>query len=721
MNSLTQPSNNRILVIDDNQAIHDDFRKILVSQRSKTMVLTQVEAAFFGESSPAGFETSFEVDSAFQGEEGLAMVKRALAADRPYAMAFVDVRMPPGWDGIETIKRIWEVDPELQVVICTAYSDYSWEQMTAQVSQPDSLVILKKPFDNIEVLQLAHALTKKWLLNSQANAKLGDLERMVNFRTEELLQEIAERGRTQAALRVSEERFSKAFHNSPIPKAIQTLKEQRYVDVNDAFLQMTGFVREEVIDRTPADLQLWQPELGAKIPQRLQQDKSIQNLECQVRTKSGERRTILMSVELFNQGVEPYMLVVAQDISEHLHLESQLRQAQKMEAVGQLAAGIAHDFNNLLTVIQGHVSLRLASPRLDSEMTESLKQVLSAAERASALTSQLLAFSRKQIMQPRPLNLNELIENMSQMLRRLIGEYVHLRCEGPAELPCVFADPCNIEQVIMNLAVNARDPMPQGGQLTVRTAPVETDADYVWRNPEARAGRFVCLSVTDTGCGMDPLTKSRIFEPFFTTKDVGKGTGMGLATVYGIVKQHNGWVEVGSEVGHGTTFQVFLPVTEKSPEIIVEKPEPLLPGGRERILMVEDEALLRELVESVLVERGYRVLTASSAVEALQIWNEHNAEIDLLLTDIVMPGGMTGRQLAEQLQPRDPNLKVIFTSGYSPEAVAGDFALQEGINFLPKPYHPRTLVQMVRNCLDEAKRERAGRGGVDLGKAAANE
>ena len=328
MNSLTQPSNNRILVIDDNQAIHDDFRKILVSQRSKTMVLTQVEAAFFGESSPAGFETSFEVDSAFQGEEGLAMVKRALAADRPYAMAFVDVRMPPGWDGIETIKRIWEVDPELQVVICTAYSDYSWEQMTAQVSQPDSLVILKKPFDNIEVLQLAHALTKKWLLNSQANAKLGDLERMVNFRTEELLQEIAERGRTQAALRVSEERFSKAFHNSPIPKAIQTLKEQRYVDVNDAFLQMTGFVREEVIDRTPADLQLWQPELGAKIPQRLQQDKSIQNLECQVRTKSGERRTILMSVELFNQGVEPYMLVVAQDISEHLHLESQLRQAQ---------------------------------------------------------------------------------------------------------------------------------------------------------------------------------------------------------------------------------------------------------------------------------------------------------------------------------------------------------------------------------------------------------
>jgi nitrogen-specific signal transduction histidine kinase/CheY-like chemotaxis protein len=398
------------------------------------------------------------------------------------------------------------------------------------------------------------------------------------------------------------------------------------------------------------------------------------------------------------------MLAIIQDISEHRNLENQLRQAQKMEAVGQLAAGVAHDFNNLLTVIQGHVSLRLASPDLDPEMTESLKQVLSAAERASALTSQLLAFSRKQIMQPRPLNLNELIDNMSQMLRRLIGEHIDLQCAHAAELPCVFADACNIEQVIMNLAVNARDAMLEGGHLTIRTSPVETDADYVWRNPEARAGSFVCLSVTDTGCGMDSLTKSHIFEPFFTTKDVGKGTGMGLATVYGIVKQHNGWVEVSSEIGQGTTFQIFLPITEKSPEI-VEKPEPVLRGGQETILMVEDEALLRELVQSVLVERGYRVLAASSGVEALQIWNQHHGEIDLVLTDMVMPGGMTGRQLAEQLQPCDPSLKVIFTSGYSRDVVAGNFVLQEGINFLPKPYHPHTLVQMVRNCLDEAIRE----------------
>lgn len=717
MKTLGHKPNNRILVIDDNQAIHDDFRKILVGDRNKNSALNEAEAILFGQSSPATTQTDFEVDSAFQGKEGLEKVQQAIHVGRPYALAFVDMRMPPGWDGVETIKRIWEVYPELQVVMCTAYADYSWEEITTTIGKPDSMLILKKPFDNIEVLQLAHALTKKWLLTQQANSKLGDLEKIVGNRTEELQaanaklhQEILERRQAETALRISEERFSKAFRTSPIPKAIQTLKEERYVDVNDSFLKMTGFSREEVVGHTSGELKLWvDPDMRPKILKQLQRDKSVRDMECQIRAKSGERREALMSVELFNLGVEPYMLVITQDISEHLNLENQLRQAQKMEAVGQLAAGVAHDFNNLLTVIQGHVSLRLASPNLEPVMTESLKQVLSAAERAAALTSQLLAFSRKQIMQPRALDLNELIGNLSHMLRRLIGEHINLQCEWSTEMPCVFADACNLEQVILNLTVNARDAMPQGGDLTLRTAIVETDTDYAWRNPEARTGRFVCLTVTDTGCGMDTVTQSHIFEPFFTTKDVGKGTGMGLATVYGIVKQHNGWIEVSSEVGQGTTFQIFLPVTEKSPESIIETTElrPLR-GGQETILMVEDEPLLRELVQCVLQEHGYRILAASSGVEALRIWNEHHGEIDLLLTDMVMPGGMTGRQLAEQLEPCDSNLKVIFTSGYSQDVVARDFTLNEGINFLPKPYHPPTLVEMVRKCLDEAKERRMG-------------
>jgi PAS domain S-box-containing protein len=703
------------LVIDDNPAIHDDFRKILGSGRSQHAALNEAEVLLFGEAAAASGQTAFELDSAFQGTEGLEKVEKALQAGRPYAMAFVDVRMPPGWDGVETIQHIWEVYPELQIVMCTAYADYSWDEITAKLGKPDSMVILKKPFDNIEVLQLSHALTKKWLLTQQAHAKLDDLEKMVCKRTEELQttnaklqQEVTERCQAEAALRVSEERFSRAFLASPIPKAIQTLKGERYVDVNDAFLQMTGYRREEVIERTPQELQLWDDsDLRSKMLSLLHEHKSVRNLECHIRTKDGERRTALMAVELFNQGVEPYMLVITQDISEHLNLENQLRQAQKMEAVGQLAAGVAHDFNNLLTVIQGHVSLRLANPKLEAPLADSLKQVLSAAERASALTSQLLAFSRKQIMQPRALNLNELIDNLTQMLRRLIGEDINLQCEWAKDLPCVFADPSNLEQVLMNLTVNARDAMTNGGQLVFRTTIVQTDSDYVWRNPEARAGKFVCLSVTDNGCGMDPVTRSHAFEPFFTTKGVGKGTGMGLATVYGIVKQHNGWIEVSSLVGQGTTFQIFLPVTEQSPDIIMEKPEVPLRGGQETILLVEDEPLLRELVQCVLEEHGYVLVSASSGAEALQIWNEHNGEIDLLLTDMVMPGGMTGRQLAEQLTPRDPNLKVIFTSGYSQDMVGGNFKLNEGVNFLPKPYQPPTLVQMVRNILDDAKREKA--------------
>jgi signal transduction histidine kinase/CheY-like chemotaxis protein len=440
--------------------------------------------------------------------------------------------------------------------------------------------------------------------------------------------------------------------------------------------------------------------------EQVRRGRAVRNLGAKLRGKSGEWRDTLISAELFSLGSEPHMLVIAQDISENVNLENQLRQAQKMEAVGQLAAGVAHDFNNLLTVIQGHASLRLSAAELPADMGDSLRQILSAADRASALTRQLLAFSRKQIMQPKPISLNELIHNIADMLRRLIGEHIDLRCDKGESLPYTYADACNLEQVIMNLAVNARDAMPNGGQLLLRTARVQTDTTFAARNPEARAGDFVCLSVTDTGCGMDNFTQNHIFEPFFTTKGVGKGTGMGLATVYGIVKQHNGWIEVESEVGRGTTFKIYLPVTEKQPESMTERPDmPVLRGGPETILMVEDEPLLRELVQCVLKQHGYRVLTASSGAEALKVWNEFDGHVDLLLTDMVMPGGMTGRELADQLRPLDASLRVIFTSGYSQDFMGRSFALEEGINFLPKPYHPPTLVEMVRTCLDEKRHQ----------------
>lgn len=393
----------------------------------------------------------------------------------------------------------------------------------------------------------------------------------------------------------------------------------------------------------------------------------------------------------------------ATEITERLNLEAQLRHSTKMEAVGQLAAGVAHDFNNILTVIQGHADLLLHKINTDPQSEKPLKQICLASERAGALIRQLLMFSRKQVMQHRYLDLDEVIANLMQMLQRFLGEHIELEINNGKDLPTIHGDTGMIEQVLMNLSVNARDAMPKGGKLIIRTESVQLHDTAILRNRNsaARSGVFVCLSVTDTGCGMDDKTKMRIFEPFFTTKEVGKGTGLGLATVYGIVQQHNGWIEVESQVGHGSTFKVFLPACGKPPS---EKPGSVTPatqGGKETLLVVEDEPALRMLVVEILQLYGYRVYQAPSGAAALGVWNDHKTSIDLLLTDMVMPDGISGRELAERLQKEKPELKVIYTSGYSPGMAGKDTALLTGFNFLPKPYPPSRLAEVVRQCLDK--------------------
>jgi len=390
------------------------------------------------------------------------------------------------------------------------------------------------------------------------------------------------------------------------------------------------------------------------------------------------------------------------DITDRINLETQLRHAQKLESVGQLAAGVAHAFNNILTIIQGHTDRLLGQCDGDGDLTEPLKQVSAAARRASSLTRQLLMFSRKQVMQPKVLDLNAVLGNTTKMLHRLLGEDIALQSRYATNLPTIEADAGMIEQIIMNLSVNARDAMPKGGELLITTSDVNIDDSYVRQHPEARTGQFVCLSVTDTGCGMNRETLARIFEPFFTTKEVGKGTGLGLATVYGIVKQHQGWVEVTSEVGLGTTFKIYVPATSKPPEPLGEKTtSPQVRGGHETILLVEDEPVLRELARMILKDYDYQVLEAATGVEALKVWEENNGRIDLLLTDMVMPEGMSGRELAEELKTRKPDLKVIYTSGYSSEVMGQDLGLRD-IKFLQKPYPPPQLAQAVRECLDLA-------------------
>lgn len=403
------------------------------------------------------------------------------------------------------------------------------------------------------------------------------------------------------------------------------------------------------------------------------------------------------------QGRVIGLVGISRDVTERRNLEMQLRQSQKMDSVGQLAAGVAHDFNNLLTVIQGNVGLLQTEKQLCADTQAALQEISNAAQRAANLTRQLLMFSRKQVMQPKTLDVNELITNLTKMLHRLLGEHVELDTQYADRAAMIHGDVGMIEQVIVNLCVNARDAMPNGGKLLIQSDVVDIDQAYAKARPEARPGRYVRVSVQDTGHGMDDATLARIFEPFFTTKPSGKGTGLGLATVYGIVKQHQGWVEVQSMLHKGTTFGVYIPLDAR--DVVKPQDSPENAGatqGHETILVVEDEAPLRLLVTRILSRQGYRVVAAKSGVEALDLWAVHKHEVDLLLTDMVMPNGVSGKQLAATLLAERPELRVIYSSGYSMDLAAQGGQFKTDVNFLPKPYPTSKLVEIVRRNLDHS-------------------
>jgi len=426
------------------------------------------------------------------------------------------------------------------------------------------------------------------------------------------------------------------------------------------------------------------------------------DLEHRITLPAGQERYVRQRGEVVtNAAGEPVQILgIVMDITERRQLGEQLRQSQKMEAIGQLAGGVAHDFNNILTVIHGHASLLLVDKSITKNAARSAQQITQAAERAAGLTRQLLTFSRRQVMQPRRLDLNEVVSNMTMMLGRILGEDIALQLNYWPQAAFVKADASMIEQVLLNLVVNARDAMPRGGQLSIKIT--QSKAAALQRAlGESRPGEYVCLNVTDTGCGIDPENLRHIFEPFFTTKEVGKGTGLGLATVYGIVNQHQGWIEVDSEVGKGSTFRVFLPAAREASAAQEAKiAQKAIRGGTETILVVEDEVAVRELVCSVLGGHGYKILQAENGVKALEIWERNKKKIDLLLTDLVMPDHLNGRELAEKLREEKPKLKVIFTSGYSADVVGKDLVLQRGLHYLQKPYDPPKLALTVRDCLD---------------------
>jgi len=527
--------------------------------------------------------------------------------------------------------------------------------------------------------------------------------------------DITERKKTVEALRLSEGSFRSVVEGAPYA-IFRASFEGRFLQVNPALQRMLGYEAPgKLLSATLGPDVFRQPADFQRLIELLRSSGEFKDVEVEWKRKDGTPITVRCSGRSLDEerDASPCFEVFAEDVTERRVLERQLRMAAKMEAIGRLSGGIAHDFNNLLGVIIGYSQILRRKLGEDSPLREHAEEVEKAGQRAVSLTRQLLAFSRQQILTPAVLNLNTLVSDMEKMLPRLIGEDIRVSVNLGPEIGSVKADAGQIEQVVMNLAVNARDAMPGGGKLVVETANAELDEAYARQHPGAKPGRYVMLAVTDSGMGMSSETLAHIFEPFFTTKEVGKGTGLGLATVYGVVKQSGGYIWVISEIGKGASFQIFLPRVEESaaPNVARTAPAENL-QGTETVLLVEDADALRKLARSFLVDHGFQVIMASDGEEAVEVARNHNGRIDLLLTDVVMPG-MNGRLLADRLLSKWPGLKVVFISGYTDSFIAGHGVLEPGTHLLHKPFTEDALIRKIREVLD-ANREQLQPLGVGL-------
>jgi two-component system cell cycle sensor histidine kinase/response regulator CckA len=508
--------------------------------------------------------------------------------------------------------------------------------------------------------------------------------------------DITEQKKTEAAMRSLVTAIEQAGETIVITGIDGTIQY-----CNPAFEKITGYSKEEAIGQNPRVLKSGKhsPEFYEQLWTTITQGQ-VWTGHMINRKKDGalyEEEATISPIRDGSGGISGFV-AVKRDVTERLQLERQFLQAQKLETVGRLAGGMAHDFNNLLTVINGYSDLLLQLLKAPDPLTAYAEEIRKAGERAARLTKQLLAFSRKQVIEPRVLDLNTTIRESTAMLRRLIGEDIALTAHLCASLGQVTADPDQIHQVIMNLVVNARDAMPEGGKLNIATANADLDEDGAAVHPDAIPGRYILMTVTDTGHGMDETTRQQIFEPFFTTKEVGKGTGLGLSTVYGIIRQSGGWIDVWSEVGVGTSFKVYLPRTDGSPLKEANSVGAPAAEGRETVLVVEDQEGVRSYTKAALKRCGYHVIEASDGEEALAVIKHHSGQIDLLLTDIVLPG-MNGKELSKRLKELRPDLKVLFISGYPADVIAHRGKLDPGVAYIAKPFSPDALAAKVREVL----------------------
>ena len=551
-----------------------------------------------------------------------------------------------------------------------------------------------------ELEQTKEALRKAY---DGLEAQVGERTSELAAANQQLETELAERQRAEEALRKSEERFRRIFDDSQVGMTVTT-GGAKFLQANQAFLDMLGYTEEELLGMNVSEVihpDDWKDHLPVA-EQVLKGELDFFQIEARYLHKQGHEIWSLTSVSVIRDSTGKILFSLGQyiDLTERRKLEEQFQQAQKMEAVGRLAGGVAHDFNNLLMVMRGYTELMLGRLSANDPLRSNAEEIQKAADRATSLTQQLLAFSRKQVMQPKVFDLNAVVAETEKMLRRLIGEDIELATLLGPELGRVKADPGQIEQVILNLAVNARDAMPQGGKLVMETANVELTQAFARQHPGVTPGPHVMLAMSDTGVGMDAETQARIFEPFFTTKEKGKGTGLGLATVYGIVKQSGGYIWVYSEAGQGTTFEIYLPrvedaVTADQEEHAVSQP----PSGSETVLLVEDEEPVRKLAREFLESSGYTVLEAEDPVEAMHLSDRHQGPIHLMVTDVVMPK-MSGHELAQQMASVRPEMKVLYVSGYTDDALGQYGVPTQDSFFLQKPFSLDTLARKMRTLLE---------------------
>jgi PAS domain S-box-containing protein len=800
--------NHRVLIVDDDYEIQNSYRAVLAPQDGgSTPSNVQLAKVLGNVQSSESFSTPrFELSIASQGPEGVAMVESAFEKNEPMAVAFIDIRMPPGFDGMETAARIRKIDPDIEIVIVTAYSDRSREEIVRVVGGPEKLLFLRKPFDPEELTQMALALTAKWNLSHQAAEQQNELqtvlmttpaaifsvdqnqriiswnpaaEQITGYSAAQVLgkpclfRRIAEQkwcascifkdetpaGRNQEVQIVDRTgtprtllknatcikdrhgsivRLVESFWDITARKAVEAALEEsesrfralvettsdwvwecdaqgRFIYCSPLCKTIYGYNAHELMGRSLFELLTLPEEIAEKqalFEQCVENKRGFHNMEHCSLTKEGQSIQIESSgmPVTDSSGNVTGFRGIDRDITkrkirekERRELEAQYRQSQKLEALGTLAGGIAHDLNNVLTPILGCAQISRLKLGSDNAIHSNLKTIEESVERAADLIHQILAFSRKQVMSTKPLDLTLLIKSFAAMLRRLIREDIQLTFELEKDLWLIEADKNQMEQILINLVVNARDAVEEGGEMVINTAnQVITKHDSVQVDHQLVPGPYVVMSVRDNGQGMDAETLGRIYDPFFTTKEVGKGTGLGLSTVYGIVKQHGGEILVDTSPGKGTRFDIYFKKTEQSVETGEETEFQEVSGGKETILLVEDNAEVRNMAKSSLSHYGYRVLEAVNGIEAHKLFKELDGCIDLVFTDVVMPG-MGGQSLAETLRNHKPDLPVLFMSGHPFEVNTKALAGIHGNEFIQKPFKPVDMAHAVRRIIDGAK------------------